>query len=381
MGKLMYEIILPSNYRESHLKDIENFLKTGEGTVLNKTVELTAINKNNIEFDIELSISPAKVKNKNIFIAFISDIIDRKKLEKRLIESEKFLYSIIENIPSIIFIKDAMDFHYMLINKAAAREYGYKKDEIIGKTAYQIFPKDEADSLTEQDREVVAKATILDIPEESRLLRNENYWLHTKKIPITDNAGKPLYILGISENITEQKKLEDKKKDAEKMLHQNVQQIKLILENIGEGVIVVDKFGEIILSNHMADEIVGIKEDNAIFTPVDWAKDFELFYPDEKTIFPAQNLPLERALRGESTNDLNLIIQDPVSKQKKRVKVSGSPIKDENNNVVGAVTTIKNVTKFNELEESLKKSEAQYRNLIGFKRKDELKFTDPVKNA
>lgn len=380
LGKQMQETILPLKYQDKHSQLIKYILKTGKSPILNKTIEVTAINKNNIEFDIEINISSAKVKDKYIFIAFMRDVTQRKQLQKKLEDSEKFQNSIIQNIPSIIFIKDASDLHFTLINKAAEVHFGYKKNELIGKDLYSILPPEQADLITKQEKEVLSKGEPLYIPEEKSTLKAGDYWLHTKKIPIKDESGKPLYLLVISENVTEQKMLEEKKKETEKLLHQNVQRVELILENIGEGVIVVDKYGEIILTNNMAGEIVGIKEDDTIYTTVDWAKDFDLFYPDGNTIFPAQYLPLEKALlKGESTDNLELIIQEPETKVRKHVIVNGRPIVDENNNIIAAVTTIKDITKFTELEESLKTTESKYRNLIGFKMQKKTNINDEKK--
>ena len=151
-------------------------------------------------------------------------------------------------------------------------------------------------------------------------------------------------------------------------MSENEQRMKLILENIGEGVIVTDIQRHILLSNRMAEEILGADNGRQEFISSNWSDQYEIFYPDEETIFPAQNLPLERALRGESTEDVEIIIKNPTSQEKKHLKVMGRPIKDENNNIIAAIATIRDITKYNELEEALKESELKYRKLIGFKR-------------
>jgi hypothetical protein len=51
---------------------------------------------------------------------------------------------------------------------------------------------------------------------------------------------------------------------------------------------------------------------------------FELYFPDEKTIFP-QNLPMERALSGKATNDIDIVLYNAVSREKKRVLINGRP--------------------------------------------------------
>jgi PAS domain-containing protein len=93
-----------------------------------------------------------------------------------------------------------------------------------------------------------------------------------------------------------------------------------------------------------------------------------LYYPDEKTIFPSQNLPMERALLGEETNDIDLVLWSPNSQEKRRVLISGKPLIDQNNTVVAGIVTIKDISQYKKLEEELKESETKYRKLIGFKK-------------
>ena len=87
-GKTLSGTIIPPRYREAHLKGMQHFLETGEGPILNKTVEITALNKKGHEFYINLSISNVKVDEGWVFIAFLSDISKRKSTEEALIKKE-----------------------------------------------------------------------------------------------------------------------------------------------------------------------------------------------------------------------------------------------------------------------------------------------------
>ena len=87
-GKTLTETIIPPQYREAHLKGMQHFLKTGNGPILNKTVDITALHKNGNEFYINLSISNVKMDEGWLFIAFLSDISERKKTEEALIKKE-----------------------------------------------------------------------------------------------------------------------------------------------------------------------------------------------------------------------------------------------------------------------------------------------------
>ncbi len=88
IGKPLSETIIPLQYREAHKKGISHFLKTGEGPVLNKTIEITALHKKGHEFYINLSISNVQMEGEWLFIAFLSDITERKKTEETLIHKE-----------------------------------------------------------------------------------------------------------------------------------------------------------------------------------------------------------------------------------------------------------------------------------------------------
>jgi PAS domain S-box-containing protein len=368
IGKPMHTIIMPERYRERHIRGLQHFLTSGEGPIINKTIELTAINKKNIEFEIELTVSPASIRDKYIFIGFLKDISARKLMEKQIRESGQFLDSIIQNIPNMIFVKEAKNLSFVRINKGGEKLLGLSETELKGKTDYDFFPKEQADFFIKKDRDVLEKDILIDIPEEPIDTKNGRRWLHTQKIPIKDENNNPVYLLGISQDITEPRKLEKQKNEAERLVRENEQRMKLILENIGEGVIVADRKERIILSNHMAEEIIGISEDSGTSKNIDFSSKYELYYPDDETIFPAQNLPLEKALKGESTDDVEIIIEDPEAKTKKRVIMNGRPIKDDNNNIIAAVSTIKDITRYKKLESALEESEQKYRKLIGFSR-------------
>lgn len=133
----------------------------------------------------------------------------RAELERShaaLRESERFLHQIVENLPDMVFVKDAHDLRFRRFNRAGERLLGFDRDDLIGRNDYDFFPRDEADFFTEKDREVLRSGELLDIPCEAIQTRERGVrFLHTKKIPIVDDDGQPLYLLGISEDITQQK--------------------------------------------------------------------------------------------------------------------------------------------------------------------------------
>lgn len=138
----------------------------------------------------------------------IRDVSQRKQAEARLAESEKFLSSVIENIPDMIFVKDAKDLRLRLINHAGEKLLGRKREALIGKIDYDLFPRNESAFFTSKDRAVLDHKKLVDIPEEPINSVHGLRYLHTKKIPLLDDKGNPKYLLGISEDITKTKELD-----------------------------------------------------------------------------------------------------------------------------------------------------------------------------
>ena len=131
---------------------------------------------------------------------------DLRESEERLRASEEFTNSIIENIPNMVFVKDAKHLRFVKVNKAGESLIGYSRKDLIGKNDYDFFPKKEADCFTAHDRKVLESGKLLDIAEEPIHTRlNGTRTLHTKKIPLYDKNGFPEFLLGISEDITKQR--------------------------------------------------------------------------------------------------------------------------------------------------------------------------------
>lgn len=139
-----------------------------------------------------------------------NEVESRKKTEQALRESEQFLNHVVEQIPDMIFVKDGVDFRFVRFNKAGEDLLGYPREELLGKNDYDLFPRDQADFFAEKDREVLMTNQLTDIPEEKvrTRVRGERI-LHTKKIPLAGEGGRPKYLLGISEDITERRRAEE----------------------------------------------------------------------------------------------------------------------------------------------------------------------------
>ncbi len=123
-----------------------------------------------------------------------------------LLGAGQFLEAVIEHIPAVVFVKDARDFRFILLNRAGEQFLGVSRQAIIGKTDHDVFPKEEADQFVARDREVLKSREVAVIDEEPvHTPHNGLRFLRTRMIVICDEKQQPEYLLGISEDVTDQK--------------------------------------------------------------------------------------------------------------------------------------------------------------------------------
>ena len=185
------------------------------GLNLNRLEGSTPLGKADIELLEGLATRAARA------IATAQQMRDQKltasELEKKVAErtreltaANQFLDSVIENIPNMIFVKDAKDLRFVRFNAAGEELLGFAREQLIGKNDFDFFPAAEAESFTAADRETLQGRRLLDIPEETiQTHAKGTRILHTRKIPILDAAGEPAFLLGISEDITEDRQAQE----------------------------------------------------------------------------------------------------------------------------------------------------------------------------
>jgi PAS domain S-box-containing protein len=220
---------------------------------------------------------------KNGLTMFYQDITTRKENDKKAKDTSKFLNSIIENIPNMIFMKHANDLRFVLFNRAGENLIGYDRKDLLGKNDYDFFPKEQADFFTQKDRDVLKQTDIVNIPEEKIDTPHGTRILHTRKLPLFDERGQPEYLLGISEDITQQK-------ESEKKIKENIERYDRLTKTIPgalyDYVLHKDGRSQMIFISSKCIEIFEVEADIII---KDMSIIWEMIHPDDFERFRNEN--------------------------------------------------------------------------------------------
>ena len=145
------------------------------------------------------------------WVATIEDITERRSLEQERDRNYAFLSQIIDHIPSQITVKDVHDRRYLLVNRVAETQFGISRELIIGKTAFDIFPKISADIITADDEKALQSP--------DGLFKDEHLWesqamgraiITSRRLGIRNQAGEPRYIINVVDDVTERRLANEK---------------------------------------------------------------------------------------------------------------------------------------------------------------------------
>jgi len=148
-------------------------------------------------------------------------------------------------------------------------------------------------------------------------------------------------------------------RQAELKSRQQAQFLGWILETMGEGMIVIDPDAGILVWNSAATRMVGSAPDHVPLSK--WPAHFGMMRGERSEPFPADELPLARALRGESVAEQELYLEPTTVHAGLWTSTSARPLRDEHDHVVGAIAVFRDVTAQKQAERDLKASEAQLR--------------------
>jgi PAS domain S-box-containing protein len=216
------------------------------------------------EAPVDLRLSRVTHAGRGVILASVRADRPLTEMERELAEVNTYLHAIVENIPDMIFVKDAATHAFRRFNRGGEELLGFTRGELLGKTDHDFYPAEQADFFHKKDDETLAAGKIVDIAVEPIQTKHKGErFLHTRKIPIYDDAGKPLYLLGISEDITERIKAE-----------RQVRELADVVRNLRDAVVTWEPRGAIVSFNPAAERLYGAVAGEVV------SSSFERFVPE-----------------------------------------------------------------------------------------------------
>jgi PAS domain S-box-containing protein len=138
-------------------------------------------------------------------LAVARDISEVKHSESSLLAANRFLDSLIESLPVMVFVTDAKSLRFVRTNRMAEQILGVSAEQIVGLTADELLQPEEADLTRRTDQEALTSGKLVDIAERTIATPGGTKVLNTKKLAVYDESGTAQYLLAISTDITASK--------------------------------------------------------------------------------------------------------------------------------------------------------------------------------
>ncbi|MCX7627584.1 MAG: PAS domain S-box protein [Methylophilaceae bacterium] len=234
--KKLSELIIPPAQREAHEAGLRRAVARGTTPLLNQRIEMSAMRANGEEFPVEIALSMQQYQGRTLFTGTLRDISARRQAEEklkasnqRLQEARRFLENVLDTVPVRLFWKDRNGV-YQGCNRLFAEDIGKNSpNEVIGHTDQELGIQ-QATRYRQDDAEIVHSGQPkLFYKEPFTKMDGQQRWLQTSKIPLRDENGTIIGILGCYEDITE-------RVESEKILEETKERLRFAIEGAGDGI-------------------------------------------------------------------------------------------------------------------------------------------------
>ncbi len=274
------------------------------------------------------------------------DVTHKVHLERELRESEQKLRQFLESAQDIICIKDLQG-RYLYLNPAATDSVGIPREEVIGKTDFEIFPQRLAQAMVAHDREMLTHGETLFFYERMHLDEHVHYF-HTVRFPILNDQGEITSFAIIARDMTEEVVLQEE-------VRRNKEYLENILSNTSDMIITTDLEGKIVTFNRGAENMLGYRMEEVLGVHIEtlWKA------PHER-----RRLMAEVKAKGAVDNRSAILI----AKKGHEVEISLSlaELRESGGRVLGTVGISKDVTEENRLRRQLIRHETELREAHDF---------------
>ena len=276
------------------------------------------------------------------------DITEHKQLENTLRQERIFLRAVIDNIPDSVYVKD-MECRKVIANLAEVRLSGMQSEaELLGKDDFAVHPKELAEHFFADDQVVLHTGQPVVNREEYVLSKQgEKSWILTTKIPLRDENGQIVGLIGLGRNITERKRAEEALIESDRRFRDLFYDAPVGYHELDtEGRITCVNTTELLMLGYSSEEMIGhhvweFIEDGEIAR--------ETFAEKLKGIKPVRNV--ERSFRRKDGTFMEVQLDDQM-------------LKDPSGRIVGIRATLQDITERKRTEEALRENEQRFRDLF-----------------
>ena len=264
----------------------------------------------------------------------------------QLLQERLLLRALIDSLPDCIYAKDAAG-RKTLANPADLKNLRCQTEaEAIGKSDFDLFPKDIAEKFWADDQKVIAGQAVINREEYLFGEDGRKGWLLTSKLPLRDQEGKVVGLIGIGRDIT-------KLKEAEEALTRERLLLRTLIDNLPDGVYAKDTAGRKTLANPADLKVMKCKtEAEAI-----GKSDFDFFPKDIAEKFWADD---QKVIHGEPVINREEFFIDERGR-KRWLLTSKLPLRNEDGKIVGLVGIGRDITLQKQAEDALRRSDEKLR--------------------
>ena len=197
------------------------------------------------------------------------------------------------------------------------------------------------------------------VEEEEFFVRNENkpegVYVSASARPLRDRHEEIIGAVGVLRDVTKRKQAEIRLQESNRELRRQSGLMQAIVQNMDEGLAVVDPEGAFLLTNPRFEEILGMGEVDS--GPEGWSEAYGAFDPVEETLIPLEDLPLLRALRDEKVTDMEVLVRNPERPEGVYLSASAHPIRESGDDRIrAAVAIFRDITTYKNAEAALERT-------------------------
>jgi PAS domain S-box-containing protein len=236
---------------------------------------------------------------------------------------------------------------------------GYEDGEIgntFNEWASRVHPDEQEHAIAVVNAYLEGRSPSYELEHRLRHKNGTYRWILARGAALRDPEGRPHRMSGSHTDVTDRKAAEEELRRAKEAAEESHRVLDSILKSMADGVVVADETGKFIHFNAVAERILGL---GAVDAGVDeWSERYGVFQPDGVTRYPASELPLARAMRGEETTDSELFIRNVRKPDGIWISVNARPLVDHRGAIRGGLTVFRDITERKKAEGDLRRAKA-----------------------